>query len=257
MNYFVELAGPFAAGFEETNGLNHQTIMDSPLQRNQWYFIVATYDGSQLKLWIDGEEKKVLNTNALPETNNYPLVFGYNEYCGCDQYTGILDDVRIYDRALTGAEIQELYNVPPVANAGSDTVYELTAPNGAIVTLDGSESTDADSSPGTNDDIVSFQWYEGDAFLGSGEVISTMLPLGNHNVKLVVTDSKGATSEDYVLITVQDTTPTWSDTGGCVTLLDHNGNGLAGGKVQYACGGSWQPAFTETTGADGKLCFIV
>jgi hypothetical protein len=54
-----------------------------------------------------------------------------------------------------------------------------------------------------------------------------------------------------------DACDNWSDTGGCVTLLDHNGNGLPGGKVQYACGGSWESAIAETTGTDGTLCFNV
>jgi hypothetical protein len=40
-------------------------------------------------------------------------------------------------------------------------------------------------------------------------------------------------------------------------LLDHNGNGLAGGQVQYACGGSWQPVLVDKTGTNGELCFDI
>lgn len=98
-------------------------------------------------------------------------------------------------------------NEPPVANAGDDLTVEATGPDGAVVTLDASDSTDPDSTPGTNDDIVSFDWYEGSTLIGSGETINYTFRLGTHTVTLVVTDSAGETSEDEVVITVQDTTP--------------------------------------------------
>lgn len=51
-----------------------------------------------------------------------------------------------------------------------------------------------------------------------------------------------------------DVCANWSNLeGGCVTLLDHNGEGLAGGKVQYACGGSWMPEVPGETDANGEL----
>ncbi|MHC4395065.1 MAG: right-handed parallel beta-helix repeat-containing protein [Planctomycetota bacterium] len=98
-------------------------------------------------------------------------------------------------------------NQPPTADAGADQTVEQESYDGAEVTLDGSGSTDADSTPGTNDDIVSFNWYEADTLLGSGETINYTFPLGAHTVTLVVTDSFGETDEDEVAIVVQDTTP--------------------------------------------------
>ncbi|MDY6839772.1 MAG: kelch repeat-containing protein [Thermodesulfobacteriota bacterium] len=98
-------------------------------------------------------------------------------------------------------------NTVPIAVAGPDQTVEQESHEGTEVTLDGSASTDPDSTPGTNDDIVSFDWYEGDTFLGTGEVITHTFPLGAHVVTLVVTDSEGEPDDDEVIITVQDTTP--------------------------------------------------
>ena len=100
----------------------------------------------------------------------------------------------------------------PVANAGEDIRQECASFDGALVSLDGSASTDADSSPGTNDDIVSFEWFEnygqpGEQHLGSEERLDIVLPLGVHTVTLKVTDSAGESSSDTVLVTVVDTTP--------------------------------------------------
>ena len=97
--------------------------------------------------------------------------------------------------------------VHPIANAGPDQTVEQESYDGTEVTLDGSGSTDPDSTPGTNDDIVSFDWYEGETLLGSGEIINHTFPLGEHIITLVVTDSYDDTDDDEVVVTVEDTTP--------------------------------------------------
>lgn len=103
-------------------------------------------------------------------------------------------------------------NVPPVAAAGHDAEYECGSPAGAWVVLDGSGSADADSTPGTNDDIVLFEWFEGfglpeQELLGLGEVLELELSLGVHAITLRVTDSFGDTDTDELELTVVDTTP--------------------------------------------------
>ena len=74
-------------------------------------------------------------------------------------------------------------NSPPVADAGEDQTVECGVP--AI--LDGSGSTDPDSTEGTNDDIVLFEWFLGRQKLGEGETIRWKLPLGTNAVTLKVT----------------------------------------------------------------------
>jgi hypothetical protein len=91
-------------------------------------------------------------------------------------------------------------------DAGPDQEVEQENYEGIEVTLDGSGSTDPDSSPSTNDDIASFDWYEDNTFIGTGEIINYTFSLGNHTVTLVVTDRAGETDEDEVVIVVQDTT---------------------------------------------------
>ncbi len=98
-------------------------------------------------------------------------------------------------------------NQPPAADAGPDQTVEQENYEGTEVTLDGSASTDPDSTEGTNDDIVYFDWFEGVTLLGSGEIINYTFPLGSHTVTLLVTDTVGETDEDEVTIVVQDTTP--------------------------------------------------
>jgi serine protease len=120
----------------------------------------------------------------------------------------IIDGDSIVGAVVDMGAFEYLSNSPPEADAGEEQrTVEQESYEGAEVTLDGSGSTDPDSTTGTNDDIVSFDWYEGESFLGSGETLNHAFPLGEHTVTLVVTDSAGETDEDEVIIVVQDTTP--------------------------------------------------
>lgn len=111
------------------------------------------------------------------------------------------------------AYVYDSANTPPRADAGDDEDAECTSHDGAVVRLDGSASTDPDSTPGTNDDIVRFEWFEdfqlpGERFLGEGEVLDDVsLSLGHHVVTLRVTDSAGESSTDDVIKQVVDTVP--------------------------------------------------
>jgi hypothetical protein len=118
------------------------------------------------------------------------------------------------DVALTTlllSQAQPTGNHPPVANAGADRQAECSSPAGAAVTLDGTLSSDPDSTPGTDDDILYFAWFEdlGTRFqaLGQGATLTVTLPLGTHSIALVVTDTDGLTATDTQLISVVDTTP--------------------------------------------------
>jgi len=89
----------------------------------------------------------------------------------------------------------QLFGADLVANAGEDKTLNVTASNRAIH-LDGSEST-------SSDEIVSYKWYEGDKYIGSGQSRWYVLTQnGEHNITLKVTDSTNETAEDSVIITV-------------------------------------------------------
>jgi len=100
----------------------------------------------------------------------------------------------------------------PAAAIASQPAVECSGPLGGSVTLDGTASTDADSTPGTNDDIAAFDWYEdfggaAERLLGSGETLTLDLPLGTHVITLKVTDRAGHTGTTSATFVVRDTRP--------------------------------------------------
>jgi hypothetical protein len=91
-------------------------------------------------------------------------------------------------------------NSPPDADAGPDQVVSAGQNCLAVVTLDGSGSTDPDGDP------LSYVWA-GPFGLATGISPQVSLGPGVHTVTLTVTDSNGASDSDTVAITVVDTTP--------------------------------------------------
>jgi hypothetical protein len=185
-----------------------------------WHHAAAVYDrDGVIRIYVDSVSKATSRSiKWIGNVNNSePFTIGDRNDPGHHYYfDGSIDDVRIYNRALSAEEIWQLYQAAPVACIlGGDRTVEAGSGCEAKITLDGSCSSDADSTPGTNDDINDFDWYDvvdvcdpnSDIFLGSGEIIECNLPLGEHTIILEVIDKADAFDANEVTITVEDTTP--------------------------------------------------
>jgi hypothetical protein len=103
-----------------------------------WHQATGTYDGSVMKLYIDGVLVGHLDVSGQIAVTTDPLRIGSKDIAGTggNHFVGTLDEVRIYDRALTQEEVTFLQNwvdqdVGNVAAAGSASfaggVYTLHA----------------------------------------------------------------------------------------------------------------------------------
>ena len=114
VNYTFGYRQSLEAGFEESDGTDNTVTMPiSSLTDGDWDQVVMTYDGAKLVVLINLQEVGELSTIALPQLSSYPLRLarnGNNHYSDVFLKT-IMDDLRIYDRALDTAEIQTLYEL--------------------------------------------------------------------------------------------------------------------------------------------------
>jgi len=115
MNYGIWLSrnGTVQGGFEIDSGENFEVNSTAKYNDGKWHFILLTYNGSLLRLDIDG--KKQISTtkqtnSAIPDaTGEQPLRIGANSLEEDKFFTGYIDEVRIWNRALSDKEISQIY----------------------------------------------------------------------------------------------------------------------------------------------------
>ena len=145
-----------------------------------------------------------LDISTLTAGNSYRLMIGLTD--------GNTLPVSASTTFLYQGERDLYLNLAPEAVAVTQATVECDRLEGAAVHLDGSASSDPDSSSGTNDDITAYEWFEGigtpaQALLGTGRTLDATLGLGTHAIALRVTDTVEESDVHEVIITVRDTTP--------------------------------------------------
>lgn len=135
-----------------TAGIKDMDTDSVPLPVGAWRHVAVVHDGTSNKIFINGLLKKsISDTGALKKTGQ-PFGIGYNPIDGGGNFIGEMDDLRVYNKALTDAEIATLYGQQnqapvftgtlvahyPMNNSGTDvTPYGNHATvNGAIPTAD-------------------------------------------------------------------------------------------------------------------------
>jgi glucose/arabinose dehydrogenase/PKD repeat protein len=77
----------------------------SALPVNAWSHLATTYDGSMLRLYVNGTQAASAAVSGAMTVSTGPLKLGGNAVWG-EWFAGLLDDVRVYNRALSASEIQ-------------------------------------------------------------------------------------------------------------------------------------------------------
>ncbi len=78
------------------------------LQPGVWSHIVGTYDGSKFVCYMNGSAVDSMPVSGIVDAPNAPLLIGQEGWV--QFFTGVIDNVGIYDRALCRSEILSLYN---------------------------------------------------------------------------------------------------------------------------------------------------
>ena len=90
---------------ENYTGVENTAAGSSALPLNAWSHITATYDGANLRFYVNGVLVTTkASTGAMPNTAN-ALHIGGNAVWG-EYFSGLIDEVRIYNRALSASEIE-------------------------------------------------------------------------------------------------------------------------------------------------------
>jgi hypothetical protein len=79
----------------------------SPLPLNTWSHLAATFNGSQLVLYVNGQQVGLATASGSVVTSQSPLRIGGNTIWG-EYFNGRIDEVRLYRNALAATEISQL-----------------------------------------------------------------------------------------------------------------------------------------------------
>ena len=72
----------------------------------EWTYVVGTYDGSRVKLYLNGTLVKTINISGEINAHNEPLRIGGEKGA---YFEGMIDEVKIYNEALSAEEISSRY----------------------------------------------------------------------------------------------------------------------------------------------------
>lgn len=86
----------------------------TPLPIYQWSHLASTYDGTKLKLYLNGRELASKPLTGFLATSGGTLRIGGNPNTGA-WFSGLIDEVRVYNRALSATEIQKDMNTSVIA----------------------------------------------------------------------------------------------------------------------------------------------
>ena len=73
-----------------------------------WHHVAVTYDGTTVRLYVDGQQSGLATRVMESETGGMRI--GYHKSDTTAGWNGVIDDVRVYGRALSSAEMLDLYN---------------------------------------------------------------------------------------------------------------------------------------------------
>jgi hypothetical protein len=109
-----------------------QVVDRRPVPVGRWTYLALTYDGSQERLYVNGDLASRHPAGATLETPGSPLWIGGNRPWG-SHFEGLIDDVRVYSRALSPAELRVDMTRPAGPAPGLAAGYAFDDGSGATV----------------------------------------------------------------------------------------------------------------------------
>jgi Concanavalin A-like lectin/glucanases superfamily len=110
-NYYLEGTSPNSSRPAMGGTFGGTLYGTSPLTANTWAHLAASYDGATMRLYVNGVQVASRAQTGAIATSTNPLQVGGDSIYG-QYFAGRIDEVRIYNRALSAAQIQNDMNTP-------------------------------------------------------------------------------------------------------------------------------------------------
>ncbi|MFC2061913.1 LamG-like jellyroll fold domain-containing protein, partial [Elusimicrobiota bacterium] len=132
--WWADTEGKFSYDDEDTGSVDSQNTFSL-----DWHFVFVTIDASNNgKLYVDGKEEVEFTTDERPETDGYfSIGTEYDTYpSDGDWFTGLIDEVSVFNRALSAEEVAVMYNSGCIqySTSGVDGTYTIDPSTTTTVT---------------------------------------------------------------------------------------------------------------------------
>ena len=180
--------------------IHAETRAPSAIAMNVWTHVATTYDGATLRLYVNGAQVSSRAVTGPITISSGALRIGGNAVWGGEYFKGLIDEVRVYNRALTAGEIQLDQNTAVVSPDQPPSAPALTA------NVTGGDDVHLSWTGATDDvGVASYRLYRNGLLLttlGASAYDIVDEAVGTVAYKVVAVDTAGQASPDSNTATV-------------------------------------------------------
>jgi hypothetical protein len=107
---------------------------------DEWHHVAGMYDGASINLYLDGMLDATIATSSPIGVNSAHVLIGENPEAAKRNWDGLIDDVRIYNRALSAAEIGALMPTQLKATVPKPDDKSILSTTGVVLTWTAGET---------------------------------------------------------------------------------------------------------------------
>jgi hypothetical protein len=121
MNYGIWLTSQerLKAGFESADGTDYHITHTNTFADGRWHYVVLSYDGTAIRLYVDGAQLSWRPIASVPDSSGtQPLRVGTDSNSESSYFVGTLDEIRVWNRALSTNEVSDQYKLGLFSSSG-------------------------------------------------------------------------------------------------------------------------------------------
>jgi RHS repeat-associated protein len=240
----------------------NQRLAPSAMPTGSWTHLAGTYDGANLRIYVNGVEVSSEPETLTITTSSNPLSIGGNTPWG-EYFDGLIDEVRVYNRALSQSEIQTDKDISVVAQMASGsglgepvptTTYGYSSTTGRPTTV----SADGKTTTTTYDNAGRTTSYT------DADGTTSTISYDNLNRPISTSDGKGTQVRSYDAATGLLTSLADSHAGTFTASYDHDGritsqtypNGMKADTTYDPSGSPVALKYTKTSNCSSNCVWI-
>ena len=176
-------------GFRVHSGGSLLRLTGGSVEKNQWIHVAGVYDGTTMRIYKNGVEVAKNAKSGSLRTGSASVWVGDNPPNAQRPFEGSIDDVQVYSRALSVAEVQGLHKAQAVSTGSVATTSAATTTS---TTTTSSSSTTSQTNPVSNTSSLTSSDVGNPAIAGSTSYAAST---DTHQVKAAGIDIWGSSDQ--------------------------------------------------------------